>query len=241
MQHLLEAIAFNVESCQIIASAGAQRIELCDNPGEGGTTPSAGMIRQSRKLTNIDLFPIIRPRGGHFFYTENEFEAMQHDILLCKKYGCDGIVTGILLKDGNVDTARTSTLVEIAYPMEVTFHRAFDRTPDPFKALEDVIQCGCTRILSSGQQPTAPEGAECLRQLIDQADDRIVIMPGSGIRSNNIAGLVHATGATEFHTSARYQAKGQMAYFNANLHDRDEITMVDGQELTSIVQILQGL
>ena len=162
MNFKLEVIAFNIESCKLAQQSGAYRIELCDNPSEGGTTPSIGMIKAAREKVDIELFPIIRPRGGDFLYSDDEFEIMKEDILQCKKIGCDGVVIGLLNADGNVDKIRTSQLVNLAYPMSVTFHRAFDRANDPFKAMEDIIECGCERILTSGQQPTASEGIELM-------------------------------------------------------------------------------
>ena len=208
----LEVIGFNIESCIIAQSAGANRIELCDGPAEGGTTPSYGFIKAARKKLQIELYPIIRPRGGDFLYNPDEFEIMKNDIKLCKELNCDGIVIGILQADGTVDKERCTQLVELAYPLGVTFHRAFDRTVDPFKALEAIIEIGCVRILTSGQRPTAADGAELISQLIKQAAERIIIMPGSGIRSDNIVDIVTKTNATEFHTSARIMAESKMIF-----------------------------
>ena len=177
---VLEIIGFNIESCRIAQAAGAHRIELCDNPSEGGTTASYGFIKAARKALQIELYPIIRPRGGDFLYSDDEFEMMQTDVQLCKEIGCDGVVIGMLNKDGSIDKKRCSKLVSLAYPLGVTFHRAFERCSNPFEALEDIIEIGCERILTSGQQPTASEGADLVNQLIRQADDRIIIMPGSG-------------------------------------------------------------
>ena len=148
MKYVLEVIGFTIQSCVIAQQAGAKRIELCDNPSDGGTTPSYGFIKVARKKLEIDLFPIIRPRGGDFFYSDDEFSIMKNDSKVCKELGCDGIVMGILKTDGTIDKQRSSELVELAYPMEVTFHRAFDRTADYHSALEDVIETGCTRILT---------------------------------------------------------------------------------------------
>ena len=157
---ILEVIGFNIESCIAAEQAGASRIELCDNPAEGGTTPSMGMILQAKKRLTIPLHVMIRPRGGDFLYHADEFEIMQRDIIFCKEQGIDGIVTGILNEDGTVDKQRTSLLVTLAYPMTVTFHRAFDRAADKVQALEHVIETGCERILTSGGMPTAAEGIE---------------------------------------------------------------------------------
>lgn len=183
---LLEIIAFNIQSCATIQNAGAQRIELCGNPTEGGTTPSYGFIKAAREVTGIQLFPIIRPRGGDFLYSNEEFEIMKSEIKLCKEFGCDGVVIGLLNADGTIDKKRTAALVSLAYPLEVTFHRAFDRVKDMYIALEDVIEAGCGRILTSGLFPTAEQGMGNLQKLVEAANNRIVIMPGSGVRSDNI-------------------------------------------------------
>jgi copper homeostasis protein len=200
---LLEICCFNLQSALIAQESGAHRVELCADPGEGGTTPSAGVIRSVRKKLQIPVCPIIRPRGGNFLFSKDEFEIMQLDIAVCKQSGCDGIVTGMLLENGKVDKESCSRLVELAYPLEVTFHRAFDRVLDPFDALEEIIDTGCQRILTSGQRPTALEGESLIKELIRKAEDRICIMPGSGVRASNILELARTTGASEFHTSAR--------------------------------------
>jgi copper homeostasis protein len=209
---ILEIATSDVLSSLAAASGGADRIELCDNLSEGGTTQSYGTIKHCREKLSIALFPIIRPRGGDFLYTSDEFEIMRHDVQLCKQLGCDGVVIGLLNPDGSIDTARTSRLVELAYPMEVTFHRAFDRCRDPFEALEQLITIGCSRILTSGQKPTAPEGVELITELVKKAEDRIIIMPGSGVRTENIQHLASATGATEFHSSLRVKVESKMQY-----------------------------
>lgn len=234
----LEVIAFTIESCQQIEQAGAHRIELCDNPGEGGTTPSYGMIHAARKVTNIPLYVMIRPRGGDFLYSDAEWEIMRHDVAVCKRAGCDGIVTGMLCANGAIDLERTKQLVDIAYPMGVTFHRAFDRVPDPLVALETVIDAGCERILTSGLMPTAVEGAALIHKLIQSAAGRITIMPGSGVRSSNISELRQKTGATEFHTSARCFQNGGMMYQNPALSENLKIIGVDAAEISTCIRQL---
>jgi len=220
MNYKLEVIGFTIEGCMIAQKAGADRIELCDNPADGGTTASYGFIKAAREKLQIELFPIIRPRGGDFFYSDDEFTIIKNDVRVCKELGCDGIVIGILTKDGKVDKLKCSLLVEYVYPLGVTFHRAFDRTVDPFEALEDIIEIGCERILTSGQMPTAFEGAELIKQLIGKADDRIIIMPGSGVRSENTVQIAEATGAVEFHSSARIQLENKISV------DEGEIKMM---------------
>ena len=241
MVHTLEIIGFNIESCLVAQSSGADRIELCDGPAEGGTTPSYGFIKAARKQLKIQLYPIIRPRGGDFLYSDAEFEIMKADTILCKKLGCDGIVTGVLHADGTVDIARTAQLVELAYPLEVTFHRAFDRTVDPFKAMEAIIETGCTRILTSGQKPGALEGAELIAALINKADDRIIIMPGSGLRSDNISAIAAETKAVEFHSSARIMAESNMQFRQDSLIEKLQSVTVDENEIRKLKKILTEL
>lgn len=241
MKYLLEVIGFNIESCLLAQAAGANRIELCDNPGEGGTTPSYGFIKAARENLHISLFPIIRPRGGDFLYTDAEFEVMKNDIKMCKQLGCDGVVTGILNKDGLVDKKRCSQLVELAYPLGVTFHRAFDRVNNPAQALEDVIDIGCERILTSGLQPNAIDGAAQITTLIKQADERIIIMPGSGVRADNIVELANKTGAKEFHSSARKNIDSMMKYTNTAMNEKLQIVSVDEDDIKKMAGYLSKL
>lgn len=213
----LEIIAYCIEACQIASSAGADRIELCDNPGDGGTTPSSGMVSKALEITGIPVFPMVRPRGGDFLYSDWEFDIMLRDVRSFRALGCKGVVLGLLTMSGDVDKYRTAKLVEEAGDMEVTFHRAFDRVRDPEASLEAVIQCGCRRILTSGGYPTAPEGMHVLRQLQIQASGRIIIMPGSGIRAANIRQIVDHTACSEVHSSAtRIKASG-MSYRNERM------------------------
>lgn len=213
----LEICAASVASCIAAQEGGADRIELCDNLLEGGTTPGYATILTAREKVRIALYPIIRPRGGDFLYDDTEFEIMKKDILLCKQAGCDGVVIGLLTAEGKVDKDRTRILVELAWPMGVTFHRAFDMTTDAFEALEDVIETGCERILTSGQKNTAPEGASLIAELVKKAEGRILIMAGSGVRANNVAELARTSGVTEFHTTAKAYTDSRMIYRNPNV------------------------
>lgn len=233
----LEVIGFTIEACTTAITAGVHRIELCDNPGEGGTTPSFAFIQAARSIIPVELFVMIRPRGGDFLYNDVEFKMMMEDISICKKSGCDGIVTGILTSEGQVDKARMKHLCALAYPLAVTFHRAFDRTIDPYQALEDIIDTGCERILTSGQKPTAPEGIELLTNLVKKADERIIIMPGAGVTSVNINDLM-STGAIEFHTSARKKIKSNMNYINPGMAESLEQITVDQAEITKILEVM---
>jgi copper homeostasis protein len=238
---LLEICAFNLPSALAAQRAGADRIEFCSGPEEGGVTPSAGLIHAARALLAIPLYPIIRPREGDFLYTDDEFRVMLRDIGYCKQAGCDGVVIGMLLSDGNVDEPRCARLVEAAYPMGVTFHRAFDRAANPFEALEVIIRIGCERILTSGQRPVASEGAVLINELVREADERIVIMPGSGLRSGNIAELVRKTGAVEFHTSARVLRPSAMEFVNGPMQEDQSMVMADEGEIRLIKEIISAL
>lgn len=199
----LEICANSIESALAAQKGGADRIELCDNMEEGGTTPSWGMIKLCRELLSIPVFPIIRPRGGNFIYTDSEFEVMKADITMCRELGCEGVVFGMLNTEAGVDQDRTAALLALARPMEVTFHRAFDCCANLEKSLEEIIALGCNRILTSGGKPSAPDGREVIRQLVQTAAGRISIMPGSGITETNLADIAVYTGAAEFHSTAK--------------------------------------
>ncbi len=198
---LLEVCAFNIQSCLIAAKAGAGRIELCMDPLQGGTTPSYGLVRFALEKIAIPIFPMVRPRGGNFVYDSDEMEIMKKDVLTFRELGCPGIATGIQLPDGRIDVELLSRIVEWAHPMSVTCHKVFDGSSNAYEALEDVITAGCARILTSGLRKTALEGAETIANLVAQAAGRIVIMPGGGVRSSNIAQLVSQTKALEYHSS----------------------------------------
>ncbi len=209
-----EICANSVASCIAAQEGGADRVELCAGIPEGGTTPSFGMIWNARESIDIALNVIIRPRGGDFLYNESELAEMLFDISAAKELGVDGLVFGCLNPDGSVDMENMALLMEAAGDTPVTFHRAFDHTSDPFKALEDIISLGCRRILTSGCRPTAMEGAEMLAQLVEKAGDRIIIIPGCGVNESNIAEIARLSGAREFHFSARESVESSMVFRN---------------------------
>lgn len=223
----LEVCANSVHSAIAAQKGGAIRVELCDNLNEGGTTPALSKIEESRQAIDIQLNTIIRPRGGDYFYDEIEFELMKRDIHHCGRAKCDGIVFGILNKDGSIDKKRSSVLIDIAkqYDMSITFHRAFDRSNNLYEALEDVIELGCDRILTSGGRPTAIDGAREIRQLIKQANNRISIMPGGGVTENNIQMLIRETNASEIHGSFRSIFNGNMEYNAPSFPNEEEYTI----------------
>ena len=182
---------------------------------------------------------MIRPRGGDFFYTDEEFEIMKADVLTAKQLGCDGVVIGLLNKDGSIDTEKSKKLVALAYPMGVTFQRAFDRVKDPFKALEDVIETGCERILTSGLVPSCHDGAPLIAQLMQQAAGRISIMAGSGLRSSNVLDIAKTTGISEFHTSARIFTNAVMEFISPKMEEDLSCVMVDANEVAAISDLLK--
>lgn len=199
----LEVPVFSIESALAAQSGGADRIEFCSGQAEGGLTPSYGNIIMAKKHLRIPFHVMIRPRAGDFFYTDKAFELMRRDILVCKELLADGVVFGMLDEKGHVDKIRCKELVEFARPMSVTFHRAFDLVEDPFKALEDIVETGFDRILTSGMQKTAIEGAGLIAELVKNAGIRIIIMPGAGINASNLSELKRITKACEFHASCK--------------------------------------
>jgi copper homeostasis protein len=208
----LEICVDSVESSVNAQIAGADRVELCDNLAEGGTTPSFGTIISARENLTIGLHVIIRPRGSDFLYTDLEYDIMRRDIEICGEYGVNGIVIGILLADGAIDVDRTAKLIDLAYPMTVTFHRAFDMCSDHVLALEDIISTGAARLLTSGLKNNVTDGAILIGKLVEQAASRIIIMPGSGLDESNIAEVAKVTGATEFHLTGRKVAESEMIF-----------------------------
>jgi len=214
---LVEICVGSLNSALAAQQGDAHRIELCDNLYEGGTTPSYGTINIVRELLNIPIHVIIRPRGGDFCYNSEEFEVMKEDVRICKEMGIDGVVIGILLPDGRIDESRTTQLVKLARPMSITFHRAFDMTPDPWLALTALKELGIDRILTSGQKNTAVEGAEVIKQLIHRAGSEIMILPGGGLNEDNIAEFAQYTGAKEYHATLRSWVESKMVYRNLNV------------------------
>jgi len=239
VKRILEVCAFNIQSCLTAEKAGAVRVELCDNPVEGGTTPSYGTIKHVRDKVSILLYPIIRPRSGNYFYNEDEYEIIKHDIQICRELGCNGISVGGQNIDATINVEMLKRIVEWAGPMGVTCNRAFDGTPDPFKALEDIIEAGCERILTSGQKSAAPDAGELLAKLVKQAAGRIIIMPGAGVRSSNIKKLAEETNATEFHSSARIIADNPLAYINGQVTDYGHVYIADEKEVKAMVANLR--
>ncbi len=241
---IIEIAVFNLESAIIAYNAGAPRIELCSAPAGGGLTPSTATMRLARKYIKIPIHVMIRPREGDFCFTEKEFETMLLDVEAAKIVGMEGVVAGILNADGSVDEERTAFLVDIAAPMNVTFHRAFDMAKNHDEALEAIIKSGCKRILTSGGKQTAPLGIEKLADLVQKAGNRISIMPGSGINLSNIKHIADKTGVKELHLSTRSFLPGKMKFKQAlvsmggNVSIPDyELQMPDEKAIKMIIEI----
>lgn len=208
----------SVDGAVAAQAGGAQRVELCAALIEGGITPSIGTIRACRDAVDIDIMVMIRPRGGDFCYSERELDAMAQDIAACRKIGVTGVVFGMLNTDGTVARPQVQRLVGAAGKLDVCFHRAFDVAADPFVALETLIGLGITRILTSGQQATVPEGADLIRQLVDRAAGHIGILPGCGITPENVAEVIAQTGVTEFHATAFNRVESPMTHRNPKVY-----------------------
>jgi copper homeostasis protein len=222
----LEICIDSVESAIAAERGGAQRVELCADLLEGGITPGAGMIASVRSHISIQLFVMIRPRGGDFCYTDLEFEVMKQEIRHARKLGADGIVLGLLAHEACIDLPRTRQLVELAGPLPVTFHRAIDMTPDLDAAVEDVIATGATRILTSGGAPDATSGMNQIARMVGIAKGRIIIMPGGGVSPETVEAIAKCTGATEFHSSARIATPSPVRFRKEGIAMGD----VDGRE-----------
>jgi copper homeostasis protein len=214
----LEIAAGSLASALAAQEGGADRVELCGSLAEGGITPSYGTLALVRDSVRIPVYVLIRPRGGDFLYGDAEFEIMRRDVEICERVGCDGVVIGALDADGNVDP-RCRELVKAAGTLGVTFHRAIDASADLNRSLEDIIALGCERVLTSGGYANALAGAHVIAGLVKQANERILIMAGAGIRSGNLAEVAKLTHAHEFHGSARAVLKSSMRYLNPALLD----------------------
>lgn len=209
---ICEICVDSVAGVRVAKAAGAARVELCASLIEGGITPSRGMIRQARAVAGIKLHVIIRPRGGDFLFDDDEFAAMEADIETAKAEGADGVVIGQLATDGRIDVARTRDLMARARPLAVTFHRAFDMTPDPLEALETLVELGIDRVLTSGQEASVLEGLPLIRELVEKAGQRIIVMPGGGITARNAGRIIAEARPREIHFAALELAEGGMRF-----------------------------
>jgi len=239
---LVEVCSNSLESAQSAEKGGADRIELCAELEVGGVTPSYGTLKQVLKSLSIAVFVLIRPRSGNFTYSDAEFEVMRQDIMWCKEIGCKGIVSGVLNKDNTLDQERTRELIQLSGPLSFTFHRAFDWVNDPEKTLKMLIDMGCTRVLTSGQQPTAYKGIKTLNSLHKQYGNQITIMPGGGINEDNITAFKDA-GFSEIHFSASEPIQELYASiplaFNANLYDERYVRKTNATKVSELVSLVK--
>lgn len=238
----IEVCANSVQSALAAQQGGAIRVELCDNLAEGGTTPSYAQIALTRELLSIAVYPIIRPRAGDFCYSDLDFSIMKKDVEMCKTLKCDGVVLGILKANGCIDHARCAELIALAKPMAVAFHRAFDMCNDLKQGLEDLIELGFERVLTSGGAASALAGAETIKSLIAQAAGRIAIMPGAGIRSSNVKEIIRITGATEFHATAKKAVYSPMEFRNSKLNmgaiaDEFSYDLTSEEEVRTLIEL----
>ena len=238
-----ELCAYSVDACRVAARLGVDRVELCASPAEGGVTPSLATIERVAAIPNLDLSVMIRPRGGDFLYSDEEFQTMLQDIAHARKAGATGVVFGILTADGKVDVERTRALVEASEGMETTFHRAVDMTEDYAQAVEDVIAAGCTRILTSGGYDKAIDGIDNIRRAVELSRGRIEIMAGSGVVAKNAEELKGA-GVDALHFSAKKMVVGGMEYRNPRISmggssavDEFALRVVDETEVTEILNL----
>ncbi len=240
-----ELCAYSVEACLTARALGVDRVELCASPAEGGVTPSLATIKRVAAIEGLDLSVMIRPRGGDFLYSDEEFALMLGDIAEARKAGASGVVFGVLTADGRVDKARTRTLVEASAGMETTFHRAVDMTENYEEAVEDIIAAGCCRILTSGGYDKAIDGIENIRRAVARANGRIEIMAGSGVVASNAEALA-AIGVDALHFSAKKMVVGDMRYRNPRISmggssavDEFSLRVVDEDEVKRIVNIVK--
>ncbi|MBO5716653.1 MAG: copper homeostasis protein CutC [Alistipes sp.] len=240
-----ELCAYSVEACRVAQRLGVDRVELCASPAEGGVTPSYATIERVSKIEGLGLSVMIRPRGGDFLYSDEEFQTMLQDIEYARRAGATGVVFGILTADGRVDIERTRQLVEASHGMETTFHRAVDMTADYEQAVEDVIATGCTRILTSGGYDKAIDGIENIARGVERAAGRIEIMAGSGVVASNAEALA-AVGVDALHFSAKRMILGGMEYRNPRISmggsaavDEFSLRVVDQEEVTKILTLIK--
>lgn len=243
----LEICCYSVESAICAAQSGADRIELCDNYREGGTTPSYGAIQLALERLTIPVNVMVRPRGGDFLYTEAEYEIIKKDVAAIRELGTNGVVVGFLKPDGEIDQDRTREIVRLARPMEVTFHRAFDMCRDPLTALDRLKKTDVVRILTSGARSTVMEGIELLAELVEKAGDEITIMPGCGVNDKTLGELMERTGAGEYHSAAQKFEESRMEYRNPHVSmggakgvDEYRIVSVDRKQVKAMVRILEN-
>jgi|SRR5450756_2193343 copper homeostasis protein len=217
MSLIFEVCVDSAEAAIAAQEGGAHRVELCSDLLEGGLTPSHGTLRVARTRLRIGIMAMVRPRGGDFCYSDTEFAVMREDLQAAKDLGANGLVFGLLNPDGTIDRERTAELIALARPLPVTFHRAFDVTPDPFDALDTLIGLGVDRVLTSGQEPGVLEGLDLIVELVKRAAGRLIVMPGGGITERTMGRIAAACGASELHFASLEPQEGRMTYRNPRI------------------------
>ena len=238
---ICEICVDSVAGIRAAKAAGAARVELCGDLLEGGTTPSLGMIREARKIAGVGLNVMIRPRGGDFLFDEDEFAIMEADIDAAKTEDADGVVIGLLTADGAVDVKRTRELIARARPLSVTFHRAFDMTPDPFEALETLVGLGVDRVLTAGQEASVLEGLPLIAELVRRAGGRIIVMPGGGITARNADRIVAAAKPREIHFAALEPETGGMRFRRHHVFMGGELRPPEYDRLVTSVDSIRSV
>lgn len=231
----------SVAGVRAAKTAGADRVELCANLLEGGTTPSRGMMARARQVAGIRMHVIIRPRGGDFLFDDDEFAIMETDVETAKAEGADGVVIGLLHADGTIDVARSKALIARARPLAVTFHRAFDMTPEPQAALDILISLGVERVLTSGQEATVLEGLALITDLIKRAGDRIIVMPGGGITTRNVTRIVTAATPKEIHFAALEMEGGGMTFRRSHVFMGGELRPPEFDRLVTSPETIRSV
>lgn len=235
---LLEVAVFTLHGALEAIEAGADRLELCENAYDGGTTPSKSTLDFIHAHSPIPVFPIIRARGGDFVYSEQEKKVMLADIMYCRSRGFKGVVSGGLLRDGQIDADFLMRCIDVAGTMEFTFHRAFDRCLNPLESMELIISYGAKRILSSGQYPVLPDGIPSLKKMVKKAGNRLIVLPGSGLTQHTVVQVVKETGVKEVHTSARKSMQHPTTFQPSTFPESMSYTSVDAQEIKAIQALL---
>lgn len=247
MKKILEIAVDSAEGAIIAQANGADRLELCSGLELGGITPSTGLMQQVRNAVSIPIFALIRPRSGDFLYSQAEFETIIVDVLEAKRQNINGVVIGFLTENGAIDIEKTKSICKLAYPMEVTFHRAFDLCKDPMAALEQIFEAGCNRLLTSGQASSALDGVDLISKLVLQAKRRIAILAGAGVRPNNVKEIIEQSGVFEVHTTAKAMVESGMKYRKSgvnmgnNSFNEFSIAAVDGEMVKKMREIIDKI
>jgi copper homeostasis protein len=243
---LLEICCGSIDDAIQSQAGGADRVELCSALFVGGLTPSIGTVQEAKRRLKIPVMVMVRPRGGGFCYTSAEFATMERDAEAAVENGADGVVFGILKRDGRIDQRRSDRMRRIIADREAVFHRAFDVTPDPLRALEELIDLGITRVLTSGQKPTAPQGVKLITKLVQHAGKRIEILPGGGIRPHNVNEIVRRTGCGQIHMTAWRKVEDRSTHANHEINfsgalppAEDAYEMTDAKLVKQIVKSLR--